>query len=174
MLISPSVSGRPVPRPFVVAAVALMAAIAAACGSESSTTSAPSTTASSTTSTEGPSLPQAAGLVLVVPPVITGDLTIPATGLPRSVLRIEDGCITALLENGESVTLHFFDGYAGFDGTTLFFRPFGQPDSVPAEFQDGDPIGITGHDAVPPMEHVVAPPADCPSEGTVVYKIRRR
>jgi len=121
-------------------------------------------------------LPRAAGLVLVEPRPITGvdDLTIAATGLPEVHIGIEDGCITALLGNGESVTLHFFDGYAGFDGTTLFFRPFGEPDSVPAEFQDGDPIGITGYDAPPATEYVAAPPPTCPSEGTVVYSIRRR
>ena len=82
--------------------------------------------------------------------------------------------MTALLENDAIVSLHFFDGYAGFDGTTLSFRPFGDPDSVPAEFEDGDLIGITGFDASPTLAYIAEPQPGCPTEGTVVYSIRRR
>ena len=160
---STSLSGsRPaVNRGLRALMAAAMAFIAAACGDD-------------TTPASPSALPQSEGLVLIEPPPLIDDLGIPATGLPDVRLGLEDGCITAMLGNGETVTLHFFDGYAGFDGTTLFFRPFGEPDSVPAQFEHGDRIGITGHDASPALgEFLVAPPDGCPNEGTVAYSIRR-
>lgn len=159
----------------VACAIVAAAAVAAGCGESSSSTAAetlPSEDAPASAAAEA--LPQHEGLALVEPPPLTDDLTIPATGLPEAQLVIDDGCVTALLENGAVVSLHFFDGYAGFDGTTLFHRPFGDPDSVPAEFEDGDLVGVTGFDASPTLAYIAEPQPGCPTEGTVVYSIRRR
>ncbi|MEM9464534.1 MAG: hypothetical protein AAGA90_04145, partial [Actinomycetota bacterium] len=103
---------------------------------------------------------------------LTDDLSIADTGWTVR-LGLVGGCITGMKENGEIVSLHFFDGYAGFDGSTLFFRPLGDPDSVPAEFQHGDMIGVTGHDGPRGDGFVMAPPSGCPTESGVVYRIRR-
>lgn len=110
--------------------------------------------------------------MLIQPPQLTEDSTINDTGWTVR-LGLRGGCITGEKENGEVITLHFFEGYAGFDGETLFFRPLGNPSSVPAEFEHGELIGVNGHDGPRGDSFVVAPPAECPDESGVVYRIRR-
>lgn len=157
----PEVPRTNAPRILGAALVAVLSVAAACTDSSSAPTTAPPAR-----------LPRADGLVLIEPPELTGELTIADTGWTVR-LGLLDGCITGEKENGEVITLHFFDGYAGFDGDTLFFRPLGDPGSVPAEFEHGEMIGVTGHDGPRGDSFVMAPPAECPDESGVVYRIRR-